>query len=135
MEFKTQRELLEYLNKDPNDRKLVSRMVQRGEIIKRWWLYVLLDKDDKIKELEHKLKDYDNLVEKFNKVTEDNNRLVEEKNRLIKEKNDLINQLNQLEMEESWKNDWEIINKVYKYLTQVLHLHVDKTDFVEWIEK
>jgi len=58
MEFSTQRELLEYLGKNPNDRSLVQRMMIRGEIFKENGMYYLVNKDEKIAELK-------NLVEKL----------------------------------------------------------------------
>ena len=42
MDFETKRELLEYLGKDPNDRKLVDRMIIRGEVYKENWMYHLI---------------------------------------------------------------------------------------------
>jgi len=52
MEFSTQRELLEYLGKCPEDRSLVQRMIIRGEVYKENGMYYLVNKDEKIKELE-----------------------------------------------------------------------------------
>lgn len=52
MEFSTQRELLEYLGKCPEDRSLVQRMIIRGEVLKENGMYYLVNKDEKIKELE-----------------------------------------------------------------------------------
>ena len=43
MEFSTQRELLEYLGKCPEDRKLVQRMIKRGEVYKMDGIYYLVD--------------------------------------------------------------------------------------------
>ena len=57
MEFYTQKELLEYLGKNPNDRSLVQRMVIRGEIIKRDGVYILINKDRMITELEREVKE------------------------------------------------------------------------------
>ena len=55
MEFTTQAELLEYLGKNPNDRNLVQRMIIRGEVEKRDWMYVLINKDEIIKELRERI--------------------------------------------------------------------------------
>lgn len=52
MEFETQRALLEYLGKNPNDRSLVQRMIIRGEVYKENGMYILVNRDEKIKELE-----------------------------------------------------------------------------------
>lgn len=52
MEFRTQKELLEYLGKCPEDRSLVQRMIIRGEVYKENGMYYLVNKDEKIKELE-----------------------------------------------------------------------------------
>ena len=62
MEFYTQRELLEYLGKNPNDRSLVQRMMIRGEILKRDWVYILLDKDRIITELEREVRELRNEI-------------------------------------------------------------------------
>ena len=43
MEFGTQRELLEYLGKHPDDRKLVQRMIKRGEVFKKDGVYYLVE--------------------------------------------------------------------------------------------
>lgn len=124
MEFRTQKDLLEHLGKNPNDRKLVSRMIIRGEVYKKSWWYVLANKDAIISELNKKLEDYDQLVEKVNKLSSENSRLLREKNELIQQ------------MIDKWSSGDkdEIINKVYKYLIQVAHIQVDKTEFKEWLE-
>lgn len=83
-----------------------------------------MNKDRKIDELEQKLEAYDRLLDEFNKVAKDNSRL-------IKEKNDLIRQLSE---KESRSNDRDTINKVYRYLTQILHMNIDKSEFIERIE-
>lgn len=51
MEFETQKQLLEYLWKNGNDRSLVQRMMIRGEVYKENGMYILVDKDKKIEEL------------------------------------------------------------------------------------
>lgn len=55
MEFTTQRELLEYLGKNPDDRNLVQRLIIKGEVVREWGVYVLVDKDARIAELERKV--------------------------------------------------------------------------------
>lgn len=40
--FETQRALLEYLNKNVNDRSLVQRMIKRWEVYKEWEMYCLV---------------------------------------------------------------------------------------------
>lgn len=57
MEFYTQKELLEYLGKNPNDRSLVQRMMIRGDVIKRDGVYILMDKDKIITELEREVRE------------------------------------------------------------------------------
>ena len=51
MGFETQKQLLEYLGKNGNDRSLVQRMMIRGEVYKENGMYILVDKDKKIEEL------------------------------------------------------------------------------------
>ena len=56
MEFSTQRQILEYLWKNVNDRSLVQRMISRREILRGDWVYILNDKDKRIEELEEEIK-------------------------------------------------------------------------------
>lgn len=56
LEFGTQRQILEYLWKNVNDRSLVQRMISRKEILRGDWVYILNDKDKKIEELEVEIK-------------------------------------------------------------------------------
>ena len=44
--FQSKKEVLEYLGKSPNDRKLVDRMISKGEIEKTEDWYRLVQKDD-----------------------------------------------------------------------------------------
>ena len=125
MEFRTQRELLEYLGKNPNDRKLVSRMRNRWDVRKEGWVYVLTKKDELIWEIEK-------WKEEHKKIIEECNRLANENARLIKDKNELIQRIIESDEWSSEKN--KIVNKVYKYLTQVLHIRLDKSEFIEWID-
>lgn len=55
MGFETKRALLEYLGKNPNDNKLVDRLILRGEVEIRDGLYYVVDKDGEIKELKEKI--------------------------------------------------------------------------------
>lgn len=125
MEFRTQRELLEYLGKNPNDRKLVSRMRIRWDVRKEGWVYILTKKDELIWEIEK-------WKEEYKKIIEECNRLANENARLIKDKNELIQRIIE---SDKWSSEKSVIvNKVYKYLTQVLHIRIDKSEFIEWID-
>lgn len=59
--FQTKKEILGYLGKDVEDRKLIDRMIKRGDIKKVDGEYQLIEKEDpteyvnKIKELENKI--------------------------------------------------------------------------------
>ena len=55
MEFETKRALLEYLGKNPNDNKLVDRLILRGEVVVEEGMYVLVDKDAIIEELKERV--------------------------------------------------------------------------------
>ena len=52
MEFTTQKELLEYLGKNPEDRHLIQRMIIRWEVYKVDWMYHYVQKKDLYKENE-----------------------------------------------------------------------------------
>lgn len=53
--FETKKAFLEYLWKDVNDRKLVDRMIHRGDACMRDWMYYLVDKNFEIKNLRDKI--------------------------------------------------------------------------------
>ena len=55
MEFRTQRELLEHLGKNENDRNLVQRLIIKGEVVRDGDMYVLVNKDERIAELEREV--------------------------------------------------------------------------------
>lgn len=55
MEFETKRALLAYLGKNPNDNKLVDRLILRGEVVVEEGMYVLVDKDAIIEELKERV--------------------------------------------------------------------------------
>ncbi len=48
--FETQRALLEYLNKNVNDRSLIQRMIKRWEVYKEWEMYYLVWEWEKVEE-------------------------------------------------------------------------------------
>lgn len=125
MNFKTQREILEYLGKDTNDRKLISRMISRWEVIKKDWEYVLVNKDVIIAELENKVVEYDTLVKEVWRLESENTRLLMEKNELVKQ---------MIEKSDTPSDTDEIIGKICKYLTQVCHVTVYKSDLKERLE-
>lgn len=63
MKFQTKKELLRYLWKNEDDRKLVDRMVARGEVRLEWRIYVLEEKvaEDTSADLEYLNKEYEKL--------------------------------------------------------------------------
>ena len=72
MQFRTQRELLEYLGKCPNDRNLVQRMIARGDVHKEEWMYIyepqvsVKDLYSEIAQLKEKISLLENNVYTFN---------------------------------------------------------------------
>lgn len=56
MQFETQRQILEYLGKNPNDRSLVQRMILRWEVYKEDWMYILVTNKNTIIEENRELK-------------------------------------------------------------------------------
>ena len=53
--FHTKKELLGYLGRNPNDRKLVDRMMLRGEVERDGNMYVLIDRDVLVEELKKEI--------------------------------------------------------------------------------
>ena len=60
MKFQTKKDLLRYLGKNEDDRKLVDRMIARGEVIMEWRTYVI---EDKCNDLEYLNNEYVKLEE------------------------------------------------------------------------
>ena len=56
MQFTTKRELLEYIWKNPEDRKLVDRMINRWEVYKEDWMYHLVTNKKSLIEENRELK-------------------------------------------------------------------------------
>ena len=61
MKFNTKKDLLRYLGKNEDDRKLIDRMVARGEVKVEWRLYVIEDKKAATDDLEYLNKEYEKL--------------------------------------------------------------------------
>lgn len=65
MKFSTKKELLRYLWKNEDDRKLVDRMVARWEVRLEWRIYVLEEKEKEVSssssDLEYLNKEYEKL--------------------------------------------------------------------------
>ena len=65
IKFQTKKELLRYLWKNEDDRKLVDRMVARGEVRLEWRIYVLEEKEKEVSssssDLEYLNKEYEKL--------------------------------------------------------------------------
>lgn len=56
MQFKTQKQILEYLGKNPNDRSLIQRMRLRWEVYKEDWMYHLITNKQSLIEENRELK-------------------------------------------------------------------------------
>ena len=61
MKFNTKKDLLRYLGKNEDDRKLIDRMVARGEVKVEGRIYVIEDKKASETDLEYLNKEYEKL--------------------------------------------------------------------------
>lgn len=143
MEFTTQAELLEHLGKNPNDRSLVQRMIARGEVVKEWGMYIIVDKDIIIRELKEEIEELKKSDTKFvskamwEKVLAHGEiRWLEEK---IKElESDLEFQISENErLEAKVKRYQDSIRNSYYYINDTLHKKVNRPDYkaiikLEW---
>ncbi len=117
MIFKTKGELLEYLGEDKKYVRLIDRMMVKWEVNKTPEWYEYIDKDrEEIERLKLEVQRLSNEVEEVKR-----------------EKMEIFDRYMESNQESS-VNDDEIINKVYRYLTRVLHLRVDYDEFKEWID-
>lgn len=71
MEFRTKKELLEYLGKNVNDNKLVDRMISRNEVYRKDWVYIIVDKDLIISELNNNIQSLEWEIERLKKEKAD----------------------------------------------------------------
>lgn len=108
--FQNQKEVLEYLGKNPNDRNLISRMIRKWEIEKTEGWYRLVEKvsveevvglKEKIKEQEKKIKDQEKRIAEL-----------EEENRMLKERVDTSNREPTQEKMESWKSNMDKLREI-----------------------
>lgn len=104
--FQSKKEVLEYLGKNPNDRRLVDRMIVRGEIEKTedWYKLVqreagsgleerIKDQDKRIEELEEENKTLKDNVEFLHSCLDDRDKsiaIMEEENIKLKEKSERL---------------------------------------------
>lgn len=127
--FKTKKELLEYLWKKGNDNKLVDRLMLKGIVEKVDGWYILHDPDkEEIERLKWMIQEKDILISGQDR----------EIRRLKSENEWLVVENAELMQEWEKKSDVDIdmiINVVHKYLVQVCHVHVDKSDFRERVER
>ena len=111
MKFRTKRELLEFLGKNPNDNKLVDRMLIRWEVIKIDRMYVYDTKEmvlsEKVKELEKEIKNLNSKI---------------------------VDLENELENIQSSEDNSELLHKIYVYIKQVLHINIRYDDLLEFVE-
>lgn len=123
MEFTTQRELLEYLGKNPDDRNLVQRLIIKGEVVREWGVYVLVDKDAKIAELE---KEVSELRNEIVTMKESNWDLEEAK---------IQWEYWEKECKRYWRLSLNVIDICYNKFKQLLgsRFQESKEDFKEWI--
>ena len=143
MEFTSQKDLLEYLGKNPNDRNLVKRKMRKGEVRMEDGMYILVDKDSIIHELEEEIKRLKSLKEGEGKNTlcsENATRSADATlERKIKElESDLDFQISENErLEAKVKRYQDSIRNSYYYINDTLHKKVNRPDYkaiikLEW---
>lgn len=143
MEFTTQAELLEHLGKNPNDRSLVQRMIARGEVVKEWGVYVIVDKDIIIRELKEEIKELKKSDTKFVSKAMWEKVLAHGEIRWLEEKikgleSDLDFQISENErLEAKVKRYQGSIRNSYYYINDTLHKKIDRPTYkavikLEW---
>lgn len=130
MEFTTQRELLEYLGKNPDDRNLVQRLIIKGDVVRENGMYMLVDKDAIIEELREKIiflekersKNVTNEGNNWDVVCDEN--VTQGNNALLEKVKELESDLEYVnweyeKMEEKLINYQEAIRNCYKWARDV----------------
>lgn len=122
---KTKKEVLEYLGKNPNDNKLVDRLIMRGRVRRSDWGYEIVEDD------------VNTLREEYNKLSSDHAGLVFENARLEKEvaylKEQLeANKVNTLSAGTNWdyeelKANYDDLHQKFQRLKRGYQLVIDLT--------
>ena len=118
MQFTTKRELLERLGKNPDDRKLVDRMIRRWEVYKRDGFYYLVDG--------YKKRDAWRLYDEIRELREEVNEL---------KKSEPKTTISSAELEEAkiqWKH-WEwVARRYWRYCDEIMDICYNKCKMVMW---
>ena len=118
MQFATKRELLEHLGKNPDDRKLVDRMVMRWEVYKRDGFYYLVD--------DFKKRNAWRLYDEIRELREEVNEL---------KKSEPKTTISSAELEEAkiqWKH-WEwVARRYWRYCDEIMDVCYNKCKMVMW---
>lgn len=138
MEFETQRALLEYLGKNPNDRNLVQRMIAKGKVYKDNGMYVLVDRGSLLDEVIRLREDVKELKKSEPKQSEELNAKNFEDTATIIKLNDKIKELeSDLEyqisenerLEAKVKRYQDSIRNSYYYINDTLHKKIDRPTY------
>ena len=121
--FETKKALLEYLGKNPNDRKLVDRLILKGEVHLEDGMYYLVDKDAIIAWLEEEVKKLRGIITTFK---EENWDLEEAK---------IQWKYWERECKRYWRLSLNVIDICYNKFKQLLgsRFQESKEDFKDWI--
>ena len=101
--FENQKALLEYLNRNPEDRKWVKRRMEEGLIWKEWWMFYLSDKIDwfSYKGKKEKKSEWDEVKEtvvadseELVRLKKENEEMVAKYKKLAEKYNDLLERFN-----------------------------------------
>lgn len=125
MRFKTKWDLLEHLGKDRKYVRYVDKLMMKDIVVMIDWEY---DYDDPYEE---EIQWYKDRIHELEHTIKDKDKELKEKDELILWQNSYIKEL---EEKENWNDERELLNKVYRYLTRVLHINVEYDAFIEWIE-
>lgn len=140
MEFRTKKELLEYLGKDTKDVRLVDRMMKRGEIKKEWFMYIYESKEieleKEVKNLREKLDSMlrDDKISTKEKVVDKNINLSDLEKKISDLNSDLDFQMKEYEKleketkEEVWMYQ-ECIRKCYLWAVNEKKIKITRPDF------
>lgn len=131
--YQTKWDLLESQGKDRKDVRWVDRQMVKGYIEHNvdGYYFVIDYLKEEVGRLKKEKKSESDVSMYQTKIEELEKKVAWYKNETEK-MNNVVSYLEEQLENKKW--DSEIINKVYKYLTQIQHLNIDKTEFREWIE-
>ena len=123
MAYESKRALLEHLGKNPDDRKLINRMIERWEVYEEWGMYYLVSEERGEKKEEKKSETSSTVDNGMDELRKQHEKVVSDYNELIRKYNKLLD----MYKEEAKKAEWWL----YDHLIFFYNKFIEYRNFVD----